>query len=188
MINFNDFLMPKGEDAAINPWESSYDRYGRGASPNKALLFEALSNTISPGSISDRIPVSEMIRKNNFLINPKFLSHEYEGSGSVFQGGPSKGRMVLSTQRPWQDMLREILQHEQIHRKSGGMGGVDRFAPMNSKYERFLSSLDPMDQNPQERMAYMLDRKLSAPHRYYYPGDLQKSMPAYLSDWNYSQR
>lgn len=177
----------------MNPWENPYDPYGRGASPRTALLFEALRNAISPGSITDRIPTSELIRKGMFVIDPKFLDENYQGSGTSFTGGPLRGKIALSTNRSWQDMLREILEHENIHRNTGSMGGYQYGNQMPDRdrqiAENWLMKLGENPQSyPQERMAYSLGRDLFAPRKYYIQGDINKALPDYLSDWQYSER
>jgi len=186
-------MYPQLYGRADGMWEEkntdrAYDSLGRGASPRTAMRWESFANAISPGTITDRIPVTELMKNDIYVSDPRYLDRDYEGSGSYYGRGRNRGSIQLMTNRTWQEMLKKaIIQHEMIHKKTGSMGGANSGNIVQSELASNLQKWEAPWRWPQERLAYQKDDpRLSK--RFYMPEDIYKVLPDELSDWNYAQR
>ncbi len=179
--NIGFFSKLSGRDAmdmVYGPETNSYDRYGRGASPETALRLENMLNLINK---SDKIKA--ILKKNDVsLVSPDFIEPGYKGGGRYNTGGELGNKILLNRDKPMGELLTEILPHELRHKQAGSMGGVFWGNTVNSKYtdgvDNFIKSVENEDMAwrlPQERMAYEGGNVLLVPTKYTLPGELRRA-------------
>lgn len=153
------------------PQTNAWDKYGRGASPKKALLFETLVNVPKVGKeIMDNLIANEI-----YPVSADFIGENYKGSGSYYDSGPYIGKILLNSNVDPVELRDEVIPHELRHRQSGNMGGV---LPTDTDFDKRLSSFILSHENksrlPQEMLAYGGDKVLLNPRKYYIAEDFKR--------------